>query len=190
MKAGQTLTIGGAATYGTRQVLSSSLVFPVPSAGSYATTNSNANLGLPPDGGNLSFSSGSFTVPSGTYYIDSFAMTGGTLTCSGPVTIYVNGNVTISGGSFTPYNNLPTNLTVKVVTAAAVNLSGISSFYADIQAPSSSITINGIADMYGRLIGSTLNVTGSCRLHVDTSLPAIAGATSAPGGASQISSVR
>ena len=190
MLAGQTLSTTGLVNYNTRKVLSSSLVFPVPSAGSYATTNSNGSVGLPASGANASFSSGTVAVPAGTYYLNSFSMTGGTLNFSGPTTIYMNGNFSITGGTLNTYGNLPTNLTIKTVTAAGVTISGTTAFYGDVQAPSSTINISGVSDLYGRFIGSQLNVTGSARLHVDTSLPAISGASTSSTGAGNILTVR
>jgi len=69
-----------------------------------------------------------------------------------------------------------------MVTAAGVNISGGSDLMADIQAPTSPININGTNYFYGRLVGSSLSVGSSTDLHVDTSLPAVPGASQPSGG--------
>jgi hypothetical protein len=54
--------------------------------------------------------------------------------------------------------------------------------YADIQAPTSPINIGGTSNFYGRLIGSSLNVSNGLSIHVDTSLPTVTGASTPPAG--------
>ncbi len=192
MQAGQTLTNTGTFNYGSRQATASAIVWPTPAAGTYATTNSNGQLGLPASGGPVNQNGITFTVPPGTYYLSSVSLTNCTFTCSGPVVIYVNGNFTISGGSFTAYNNLPANLAVYIVTAAGVNISNTSALYADVQAPTSPINITNVSAFYGRLVGSQLTVSSSSTtaLHVDTSLPAVSGASTPSNTAGGISTVR
>ena len=189
MVAGQTLSATGS-TFGTRNVLPSNIVWPQPSAGSFTTTNSNGNLGLPADGGAVSFSSGSVTIPPGTYYIDSLDMSGGTITFSGATTVLINGSLTISGGSIVVSSGHPSDLTIKIVTASTVSVTGGSDLFADIQAPTSSITMKNISNYYGRLIGSTLSVTTNMAFHVDTSLPAVSGTSSPSGSGTGIISVK
>ena len=111
----------------------------------------------------------------------------------GPATLYINGNFSMSGGTFTAYNNLPANLKIYVVTAGGVNISGVSALYADIQAPTSPINLGTITNYYGRLIGKTISYStgATTAFHVDTSLAAVSGASTPTGGGSGgVSSVK
>jgi hypothetical protein len=182
MQAGQGLSASGSASYGTRETLSSTLVWPTPSAGSYASSNNNSSIGMPTNGANLNWSSGTLNIPSGNYYLNTFNISGGTVNISSGVTLYMNGNFGLSGGTINTSGNLPANFEVKMVTAAGVNISGNSSLYADIQAPTSPINISGGSTIYGRLIGSSLSISGNTSIHVDTSLPTVTGASSPPAG--------
>jgi hypothetical protein len=181
MVAGQTLTVTGGSTYGSRNAISSNIAWPTPSAGSYATSNDNGSVGLPTTGASASFSSGSFSVPPGHYYLDSFTMDGGTLNITGPTTIYMNGSLDISGGAFNVTSGHPGDLMIYMVKASTLSISGGSDIMADIQAPTSTVTISGIAHLYGRVIGKSLTITGT-DVHVDTSLPTVAGASTPSGG--------
>jgi hypothetical protein len=183
MTASATLTTTGTVSYGTRNALSSNIVWPTPVLGSVATSNNNASIGEPTGGGSVSLSSGSFAVPPGTYYLHSIAMSGGTITISGPTYIYMDGSVAISGGTINITSGHPGDLTFEMTTASSFAVSGGSPVYADIQAPTSTVSLAGITDFYGRAIGSTLTVNGSMKLHADTSLHAVSGA-STPSGSS------
>jgi hypothetical protein len=182
MQSGQSLSANGSVSYGTRETLSSTLVWPTPSAGSYATSNNNSSIGMPTTGANLNFSSGTLNIPSGNYYLNTFNVTGGTVNVSSGVTIYMNGDFSVSAGTINVSSDLPTNFTVKMVASAGVNISGGSDLYADIQAPTSPINISGTSNFYGRLIGSSLNVSNGLSIHVDTSLPTVTGASTPPAG--------
>jgi hypothetical protein len=182
MQSGQSLSANGSVSYGTRKALTSTLVWPTPSAGSYATSNNNSSIGMPTNGANLNFSSGTLNIPSGNYYLNTFNVSGGTINISSGVTLYMNGDFSVSGGTINVSSDLPANFAVKMVTAAGVNISGGSNLYADIQAPTSPINISGTNNVYGRLIGSSLNVSSGLSIHVDTSLPTVTGASTPPAG--------
>jgi hypothetical protein len=185
MQSGQSLSANGSVSYGTRDVLSSTLVWPTPSAGSYATTNNNSSIGMPSNGANLNWSSGTLNIPSGNYYLNTFNITGGTVNISSGVTLYMNGNFGVSNGStINVSGNLPANFEVLMVASAGVNISGGSDLYADIQAPTSPININGTSNFYGRLVGSSLSVGTGLAMHVDTSLAVPSGASTPSGGGS------
>ncbi len=189
MLAGQTLSVNGGSVYGSRNAVASAIVWPTPSAGSYATTNDNGSIGLPATGANASFSGGTFAVPPGHYYLNSFSMSGGTINISGPTTIYMNGPFTFSGGNLNVLSGHPSDLMIYTVTASSVSISGGSPVFADIQAPTSTISISGLSNLYGRVIGKSLDFNSECGVHYDTSLPAVTGA-STPTGSSSASSIQ
>ena len=88
MLSGQSLSSSGNASFGTRKTLSSSLAWPTPSAGSYATSNNNSAIGMPTTGANLNWSGGTLNIPSGNYCLNTFNISGGTVNISSDVTIY------------------------------------------------------------------------------------------------------
>jgi Flp pilus assembly protein TadG len=176
MVAGQTLTTNGNPSYGTRQALTSALTYQ--NVTSYPAGSSQlGNI----NGGPLTLGSGSTNT---NYYALNFTIPSGqTLTINGPVTVYVNGNITLAG-TVNTYQNLPTNFTIRAMSSAGVQIQN-TTLYADIYAPQSPINISppgGGLNFYGRLIGQTLNVGGNANLHYDEALPDLPGTPQVPPG--------
>jgi Flp pilus assembly protein TadG len=157
-------------SYGNLTTLSTPLSYAVASAGSAATTNNDSALGSYCSSNNFNMSSGSLSVPAGTYYLNSFDFSGGTLNINGATTFYINGNFTISGGTVNVSGNKPANFTVNVIASAGGNLSSQSSLYINLYCPTSPINVNNCTNLYGSFIGSTFNVNNTCAIHVDSSL--------------------
>jgi hypothetical protein len=135
-------------------------------AASTAPTGSVTNYG------NTSLSSGNNYLPSGTYEVDNFNMTGGTAIFTGAATIYVNGTFNASGGAIQAYNSIPGNVKFIVLNNNSVSLSGTMSLQADIYAPGCNATISGNAAVYGRMVCNSITCNGGA-IHYDTSLPAV-----------------
>ena len=76
---------------------------------------------------------------------------------TGEATIYVSGDVNISGNGIGTASNLPPNLIINVEGAHNVSVSGDGDFYGKIYAPESSISVSGNGDLYGALIGDTFS---------------------------------
>jgi Flp pilus assembly protein TadG len=165
-------TVGGNGTlsYGNVNTLSADLSYPVASAGNASSSNNNSSLGSDYQSGNFNMSSGTVNVPAGTYYLNSFSMSGGTLNINGAATFYVNGNFTIQGGAVNVTGNVPSNFTVNVIASAGGNLSSLSSLYINLYCPTSPINVNNCTNLYGSFIGSTLSVSNSCAIHADQAL--------------------
>ena len=170
----------GAVNYDAKTKMTSSIATPTtPTAGSYTSSNDNANLGLPTSGANVNFSSGSFSVPGGNYVINSFSMTGGNITFTGPATIYMYGNFSISGGTITTYQNKPTNLKIKLCASAGVNLSQSSNLYAVVDAPTSPLNLNGSVSLIGSVMSSGISMGGTGGIYYDTDLGINGGSSNA-----------
>jgi len=120
------------------------------------------------------------TLPAGTYLYSSISVSGnGKLNCTGQVTIYATGNVSVSGNGIGTASNLPTNFFLNVTSGAAtVSLSGNGNFYGAINAPQSSLSISGNGQVFGATIGSTVTDTGNGNIHYDKALGALGGSTS------------
>jgi hypothetical protein len=175
------------AVTGSTSPLASPLSYPNANAGSYATTNDDANA---PSSymasNNFHMSSGaSLTLPGGVYYFNSFSMSGNaTLSFSGPATLYIHGNLSLAGGAST-YANLPTNLKIYMCPDASgnppgdISITGGASLYAQIYAPQSNISLGGNGAIYGSVLGLTVSSSGTSAIHYDASLDG-------PGGASLV----
>ena len=170
--------VGSSAVTGSTMPLERVLSFPNGDPGSYRSTNDNGNV--PANAMSASsFSLGSnksVTLPGGNYYFNNFSTGGGSaLTFTGPATIYVygffsmNGNTTTSGGR-------PGNLRVVMVPSSSgtppgnVDIGSSAALYADVYAPQSRITLSGTGDIYGSVLGKSIDMTGSSAIHFDRSL--------------------
>jgi hypothetical protein len=170
---------------GSSAALTTPLVYPNGDAGSYATTNDDnfANAyRTGPSGQDLSLKAGdSPSLPGGNYYFHDLNLGGGsTLSFTGPATLYIWHNVTMNGNTNTS-GNLPGNLKIVVCPSTTgtppgtVKLSGTSALYANVYAPQSAITFNGTGDLYGSLLGLSIDMSGTAAIHYDLSLDSGAG---------------
>jgi Flp pilus assembly protein TadG len=174
---GKSVSKPGAVT-GSTAALTAPLVYPPGSAGSYATTNDD---GVIPVGGNCGILNGSLnlsgnnslTLPGGNYYFNNYTTSGNsTVTFTGPATLYIYGKLDISGCTVT-YSNQPTNLKIVMVpdssgnAPGSVTISGSSAMYADIYAPQSPLTISGTGDLYGSIVGLSIDMSGTAKIHYD-----------------------
>jgi len=122
--------------------------------------------------GNISLTGGeNLTLSSGTYYLNSLTLTGGsTLTVGSAVTIYFAGSVDLAGGSIVNKSQSPHDLTIKSA-GASFKLGGGTAFYGSILAPNALVTLGANAVYYGAVVGKTLELKGNVTVHVDESLP-------------------
>jgi hypothetical protein len=91
---------------------------------------------------------------------------------SGSVIIYANGKkVDISGGSFVNTSQDPRNFILYgTVGLQTINLTGGTSLYGLVYAPTATITVSGGQNTYGSLIGKTVDLSGGVSVHYDESL--------------------
>lgn len=153
--------VGSSVVTGTRQAATS--VVPTPSVTvPSGLTNSGA----------LTVGSGTQTLAAGSYLYSSVSVANGaTLTSSGPVKIYVTGDLNVDGGSILGSVNSPPNMIIKVVGDNDVRFSGTNNrLYAGLYAPDSDVTITGSATVYGGVIGEEVSLNGSGRFVLDEAL--------------------
>ena len=164
-------TVSGGSVSGSENSLAAPLNYPVSSAALAAISNDNANVIPYMRNGSFNMSgSQTTTMPPGVYYFKDFVMSGGSvLNITGPVTIYVTGEVDISGGVMTA-NSLPRNLIIRVTGSGNSTFSGSSQYYGQLYAPLSDVTISGGAQFCGSIIGNTLTESGGGSVHEDLSL--------------------
>jgi len=97
---------------------------------------------------------------------------GGTLTASGPVTVYVTGQFTARGNSLMGVPSNPKHLLVLMTatgdaTVEQGTLTGSTGIYGVLYGPYSTIDIAGNAEVFGSIIAQRINVTGSALIHYD-----------------------
>lgn len=159
---------------GSTTPLTTTLSYPNGDAGSAATINDNAAAGITNDL-NLS-GSNTKTVPAGTYYVhDMNIAASAVLTFSGPATVYVYHNLTISGQVLTS-SNLARNLTIIMCddtgghAPGPVKVTSNADLYATIYSPENKVTLQGNGDIYGSIVGLSIDMTGTSGIHYDISL--------------------
>ena len=145
---------------GSATKLSTTLNYPDPTLpGSYT------NMGSLSGSGN-----GSINLTTGDYYFTKFSVSGNyTVNISGQVNVYVSGVVKLSG-NFSTSANLPSNFHIYVTGTSGVTVSGNSTLYASVYAPTSAITVSGNSDFFGNIIGKSIKVSGNLQMHYDESL--------------------
>jgi Tfp pilus assembly protein PilX len=130
--------------------------------------------------GNMTVNTGAkLTVPANTnlvIQVDGNLTYSGTLTMGSgsTVTFYVGGNFTASGAQMN-YNSgaggTPANLTVfGQKNAGSFSFRNATYFYGSVYAPSSDITMQETSQIFGGVIGKSLNLQNSAKLHWDTAL--------------------
>ena len=153
---------------------------PPADLGDAVYTNDNAAIGLTENGRspwargggwNLRVSGDNLTIPGGTYYFDSIALSGGaTLTTDGPVTFYVGGDIDATGGALLNSGQDPSALTIMSL-GDNVKLAGGSVFYGSILAPLAEVKVTSNAEYFGALVARFVKLGGDFTAHVDESLP-------------------
>jgi hypothetical protein len=133
------------------------------------------------------------TLNSGTYRFNKITLSGSTdLIFNGNVTIYVDGDVSISGqstlnmlanskvkiiqgaGSFTlsggglvNTSQTPNNFSLVSHSTASVTFSGGTNFYGTVYAPKAQFSASGNVEYYGAFVAKTMNISGGARFHRD-----------------------
>lgn len=107
---------------------------------------------------------------------------------NGPVKLYFGGSFDISGGTLVNTTVIPSNFQIYgTATTASVSsassLTGGSSAAYVFYAPNSDVTISGGGDVYGAVIGNSVDDKGGSGIHYDIALSQLnGGATFAVGG--------
>jgi len=129
--------------------------------------------------GNLQLSGNTtVTLGSGTYWYSTISISGnGRLNLTGSATIYVTGNVSISGNGVVTAQNLPTNLTLNVSGAQSVSFTGNAKFYAKVYAPDSNFHLSGNGRLFGSVAADSIQQSGNAEVHYDEALSAGSGSS-------------
>lgn len=165
---------GGASITGATTALAASMSFSNASPGNAASSNNNSAASGYWNTSTNDFSIGgntSLTLPAGVYYFNNFSTGGNSnLTFGGPATVYVTGNLSLSGAMSTSGNQAK-NLSFQVVGSGNVTIGSNSSVYFILYAPQSAVTLNGGGTIYGSVLGQSVDMSGHSSINYDLSLP-------------------
>jgi hypothetical protein len=168
---------------GSMAPLTASMPYPPVNPGSAATVNNNASIpvGFLSSGALTIAANKTCTLPGGVYYVTGFTMAKpSTLTMTGPVTLYVAGNVSLKG-TINTFQNKPANFKLRVCKpATTVDVLMVGSLYGIIEAPESAVSFGGenTIDLFGALMGKSITLLGNTNIHTDRR--AVAGGYYAP----------
>ena len=93
---------------------------------------------------------------------------------AGPVTLYVTGQVSLSGGaSITVTDPNPEKFAIYVASTKSVTLTGGSTaFNGVVYAPTSTLSLTGSGQFFGSFVAGALQSSGDTKIHYDTALRA------------------
>jgi hypothetical protein len=112
-----------------------------------------------------------YYLSAGTHRFDSISIGGqAELIALGPVTVYVDGPVSIAGGGVATSSNTPPNMIIVVTNDSDVSIGGNSSFYGAIYAPESDVDNRGTAEVFGGIVAKTYTQSGTADFHYDEAL--------------------
>jgi hypothetical protein len=104
------------------------------------------------------------TLNAGNYVLDSLSTTGNATIRigTGPVNLYVRGNVSVRGNGIVNSSALPPNLRMIVTNpTATVDLAGNGNFHGAVQAPNNVVTVAGNGEFFGAVVANSFGFNGS-----------------------------
>ncbi|HEX5244747.1 MAG TPA: pilus assembly protein TadG-related protein [Tepidisphaeraceae bacterium] len=172
---GKTTTVGGTATVtGLNAPLGTVMSYPSASLPSSYT-----------DLGDVNISSGTTTIPGGTYLIHNLTLSGTAhIIWTGPTVLYIQNSYTVTNTvQIDTYQNIPSNRVLNFLpTCTTAIWNGTNICTGDLYAPDTDFTIGGTVQMFGRILAKSITHSGGGGMHYDEAL-------GAPGGGATGSSV-
>lgn len=116
----------------------------------------------------------SVTMADGTYCFSSIKESShGVLEVNGPVRVYVTGEVDATGDGINNTTQIPSNFLLFSSfddTGEGVKITAQANTYLGVYSPDTGIKVNGGSDLFGALVGRTLDSAGGAALHYDVAL--------------------
>jgi hypothetical protein len=110
------------------------------------------------------------TLPGGRFYLTSVVLDGQAfINVTAHTEIYLNGSGLFTGGGIINITGDPKNLVI-YSTGSLLQFAGGSAFYGAIVAPRADIVMEGTSEVYGTLLGRTLDFDGNATIHIDEGL--------------------
>lgn len=146
---------------------------PVPAPPNTPYTGGN-NL-VPGTFGNISIASNTtLTLAPGVYNINSLTISGqasiavspaGAVTLNFPSTS--SNPISLTGQAITSSGSIPNNMQINYGGTGTINLAGKAASYFIVDAPNAAISVSGNGDIYGRVVGKTIDYGGNGKFHFD-----------------------
>src|SRR5579859_5624625 len=163
--------------------ISPPLVLPTPPAPNPAppTTNLSFNSSasmVPGTYGDIKVTGGAtLTLSPGVYNINSIALAGNSVvnvSPAGQVTLNVAGSgvnvpVNFTGGSLSNTTQIPNNFQINYAGTNQLDISWGAGSYLVVDAPNAAIKLTGGSDIFGAIVGNTIDDKGGTNFHVDLS---------------------
>jgi hypothetical protein len=138
-------------------------------------------LGFPVPCPNVTINGGTpLTLPPGEHCFHNMQINGGgVLTSSGPVTVYVTGELYVAGNTTVGVPSAPDNFLMLLTSSrpATLNsgLTGSSAFYGGLYGPNATIEIGGTATIFGSVVAQHIEVPGNAVIHYDEAMGELEG---------------
>jgi len=153
-------------------------VVTCPTGGYTPSVPQGSGITYDPATGILRVSSTNLTLPAppNQYYFHQVTLSGGaTLTINGGgghVDIYIDDQLTVSGGGIINVSSVPTHVTVFACGAGTStwNINGGSGAYFAVYAPTHNVTLSASGDLFGAVVGASVQTQGGYRVHYDEAL--------------------
>ena len=164
------------------------LNLPAVDPGDAATNNNNSHIPTSSRGKQALNSRSEFSLsandvvdlPPGTYYWAKLSLSGGSsINISGSTTIYVTGDVNMSGGTVVNHTLQPKDLQLFPM-GSKCTLSGNAEFYGVVYGPNTKVERSGASDYYGMIVGKEVLLSGAGGIHADESLGILNGGQGRP----------
>jgi len=95
---------------------------------------------------------------------------------TGPVIVYADQNVSVSGQGIVNNTFIPSNFQLYGTgTEQTFNLSGQADLYAAVYAPNVALSLSGQGGLYGSFVGDTISMSGQAYIHYDEALGSLGG---------------
>lgn len=111
-------------------------------------------------------------ISPGSWVFSSISTKGNsTLKFTGKTTVYVTGDISITGGVVFG-STLPSDVNIVKIGSGNVDLGGGSAWYAEVYAPQADVKFHGTnsGGFYGSIVGLTLTIDGNSKIHYDESI--------------------
>src|SRR6185312_2217373 len=154
-------------------------------SGSASVTGLNAPLGtvlsypsvtLPgsyQDLGDVNMSSGTSSVPGGTYLIHNLVLSGTAhIIWTGPTVLYIRDSYNVSGSAqIDTYQNIPANRILYFLpSCSTATWTGTNVCVGELYGPDTDFTVSGGVELMGRITARTINNSSSGGMHYDEAL--------------------
>jgi hypothetical protein len=144
---------------------------PLPAAVTYQSVVAPAGL---TDLGDVVRSSGTSTLPGGTYLLNSLNLSGtANIVWTGPVKLYIKNSYVVTGGAtIQTYGNNPANRVLYFLpTCTTATWGGTTECVGELYAPDTDFTITGSVQLMGRITAKSINNSSTGGMHCDEALP-------------------